>query len=230
MSNTPSLPTKRRSVGQKILDAVTFPIRALTLFTEDGWGLSSLRTERFDYVARFVHGLCLDIGCGEHNLFIRNFLGGHGQGFDVFAYEGLAQNELVTNLDHFPCADSTFDTVTLIACLNHIPVSARARELGEAYRCLKAGGRIVVTMGVPWAETLIHRVIAWYDRLFGTHYDMDTARGMAPGETYSVPAPCIRAHLAMAGFRNVSIHRFWTQWGLNRLFIGWKPIATPDMP
>ena len=46
-----------RTPIQKLKDFATFPLRALTLFERDQWGLSCLATERFDYVAGEVHGL-----------------------------------------------------------------------------------------------------------------------------------------------------------------------------
>src|SRR3989344_2419293 len=64
----------KRSSWQKVKDTLTFPVRAFTLFEKDRWTLSSLATERFDYVAREVRGKCLDIGCGKHNcLSLRSF-------------------------------------------------------------------------------------------------------------------------------------------------------------
>ena len=79
----------RRSLRQKLLDFFTFPIRALSLYHQDKWGLSALSTERFDFVAAQVEGFCLDVGCGYHNRFIKEFLDGHGIGIDVYQYEGL---------------------------------------------------------------------------------------------------------------------------------------------
>ncbi len=69
---------------QKLKDFVSFPVRAVTLFHDDRWGLSSLATERFDYVRREVQGYCLDVGCGRHNRFVTEHLGGNGVGIDVF--------------------------------------------------------------------------------------------------------------------------------------------------
>lgn len=217
------LPLPRRSRAQKILDFLTFPLRALTLFEDDRWGLSSLRTERFDYCAAEVRGRCLDVGCGRHNLFVERFLGGAGRGIDVHPYEGLDASHLIDPAGRFPFEDASFDTVTFIASLNHVPRPQRDLELQEAFRCLKPGGNILVTMGVPWAEILVHRVVAAYDRLFGTHHDMDNERGMEAEEDYYLTAAEIIERLQAAGFHQIRRKRFWTQWGLNSLFIGWKP-------
>jgi len=47
--------SKRKSI-QKIKDSLTFPLRSITLFYVDRWGLSSLATERYDYVRTEVAG------------------------------------------------------------------------------------------------------------------------------------------------------------------------------
>ena len=213
---------RRRSRLQKLFDFVTFPVRAVRLFDDDRWGLSSLRTERFDYVAREVQGRCLDVGCGRHNTFVREFLGGNGVGIDVFRYEGLAEEQIVTDISHFPFEDATFDSVTFIACLNHVPRSLRDVELAEAHRCLRSGGNLIVTMGHPVAEILVHKLIWVYDRLFATNYDADSERGMDPEEAYYLSTGEITERLERAGFSGVRRKLFATQWGLNGLFVGWK--------
>lgn len=155
--------TKRRSGFQKAKDFFTFPWRAFTLFENDRWGLSSLQSERFDYVAREVQGCCLDVGCGRYNRFICHYLNGDGNGIDVFPYEGLTETNLVKDITHFPFEDASFASVTFIANINHIPSSKRDIELKEAYRCLKPGGNVIVTMGNPIAEILVHKVMHWSD-------------------------------------------------------------------
>ena len=168
----------KRTVSQRIYDFLSFPLRALTLFENDKCGLSSLVSERFDYVSREVTGYCLDVGCGRYNKFITENLNGNGKGIDVYPYEGLSEENIVEDISHFPFESCSFDSVVFIANLNHVPKSLRDIELSEAYRCLKTGGNIIVTMGNPLAEILVHKVIALYDRIFGTNYDVDSERGM----------------------------------------------------
>lgn len=214
--------SRRRSRLQKLFDFITFPVRAVTLFDHDRWGLSSLRTERFDYVGREVRGRCLDVGCGRHNVFVTQFLCGDGVGIDVFRCEGLSEDQIVTDVSRFPFEDATFDSVTFIACLNHVPESLRDVELAEAHRCLRSGGNIIVTMGHPVAEILVHKVVWAYDRVFATHYDADSERGMDPEEAFYLSAREITQRLNRAGFGDVRRKLFATQWGLNGLFVGWK--------
>ena len=214
---------KMRTYKQKLKDIISFPLRAITLHDCDRWGLTSLASERFDYVAREVAGHCLDVGCGKHNRFIVEYCGGHGRGIDVYPYEGLLDENIVSDMSRFPFRDASFDSVTFIANLNHIPRSLRDVELKEAFRCLRPGGNIIVTMGNPLAEILVHKVVYWHDKFLGTNYDMDTERGVGEEEeTYLMNTEIIR-RLSLAGFCNITKKYFFTQWCLNHLFVAWKP-------
>lgn len=212
----------RRNTTQKIKDFVTFPFRAFTLFHEDRWGLSSLASERFDYVATEVTGYCLDIGCAYGNRFVKEYLNGGGIGIDLFPYEGLTAENIVPDFTHLPYADKVFDSVTFIASINHAPESQRDAELAEAWRVLKPGGNVILTMGLPIVELIVHQVVWFYDRFLGTQVDMDSERGMEEGETYFLSENEIRERLARAGFKQVIRKPFVTQWGMNRLYVGWK--------
>jgi ubiquinone/menaquinone biosynthesis C-methylase UbiE len=211
-----------RTRSQRLKDLLTFPLRALTLFHDDRWGLSSLASERFDYVAAEVQGVCLDIGCGYGNRFIRDILKGNGIGIDVFPYEGLARENIVKDLTHLPFPDASFDSVTFIANINHAPRSQRDAELAEAFRVLRDGGNILLTMGLPVIEVMVHKVVWAYDRFLGTRVDMDSERGMQEGEDYYLTDAEIRERLGRAGFGRIERKPFRTQWGMNRLYIGWK--------
>ena len=211
----------RRNAVQKIKDCATFPARAFTLFHHDRWGLSCLASERFDYAANEVIGYCLDVGCGRNNRFVKEYLHGNGKGIDIFPYEGLTEENLVDDLSRFPFESSTFASVTFLANINHIPESQRDIELSEAYRVLKPKGNIIVTMGNPLAEIVVHKLVWFYDKVFKTNYDMDTERGMEDEDYYLTGAE-ITERLTRAGFQRIVKKSFATQWGLNRLFVGWK--------
>ncbi|MGD1076210.1 MAG: methyltransferase domain-containing protein [Thermodesulfovibrionales bacterium] len=213
---------RRRKGYQKIKDFLTFPLRAVTLFYADRWGLSSLASERYDFVSREVIGQCLDVGCGRNNRFIREYLGGNGRGIDVYPYEGLTEENLVKDISHFPFSDEIFDSVTFIANLNHVPQSLRDCELAEAYRVLRKGGNIIITMGNPIAEILAHRAIELHDRIFRTRHDVDAERGMEEEEDYYLTDREILERLKKARFQDINKRYFWSQWGLNHLFVGWK--------
>lgn len=212
----------KRNLRQKILDFFTFPVRAFVLHFQDRWGLSCLATERFDFVAKETKGFCLDIGCGCHNRFIKEFLGDNGIGIDVYKYEGLDDNNIIEDMTNLPFENETFDTATLIANINHIPEPHRNAELEEIYRCLKPGGKIIVTMGNPIAEIIVHKVVWLSDRFLGTKVDIDSERGMEEEETYYLTNTEIIRLLRYAGFDKIRKRHFWTQWFLNKMFIAYK--------
>jgi len=211
-----------RSKKQQIVDFITFPLRAMSLFYEDKWGLSSQATERYDYVLHEVRGYCLDVGCGPHNRFIKEFCNNQGIGIDVYKYDGLTDENIIIDMTHLPYSDDTFDTATFIANINHIPENQRDDELKEAYRVLKRPGNIVVTMGNPIAEILVHKVVALHDRVFNTKQDVDSERGMVEGEEYFLTDLEIKNRLTSAGFSDVEKKFFLTQWGFNHLFVAYK--------
>lgn len=206
---------------QKTKDFLTFPLRAITLFHEDRFGLSCQATERYDYVSSAVIGRCLDMGCGTNRL-VREFLNGNGVGVDVYKYAENIDGMIFENLLHLPFKNGEFDSVTFLANLSHIPEAEREEELTEAARVVRVGGNIIVTMALPLVEVIVHQVIWIYDRLFGTHLDHDNERGMQEGEAYYLTEREIRRLLTLAGFKRITYQPFLTQWGMNGMYIGWK--------
>jgi len=96
-----------------------------------------------------VQGYCLDVGCGKHNRFINEFVGGNGKGIDVYRYEGLTDEQLVEDIPHFPFEDETFDMVCFIVNINHAPKSLRDIELGDAIPPSARGKAIYVDQRIP---------------------------------------------------------------------------------
>lgn len=146
----------------------------------------------------------------------------YGLGLDVYPYEGLSADNIVPGFLSLPFEDARFDTVTFIANLNHAPRSQRDGELREAFRVLKPGGNIIVTMGNALAEVLVHKLVWLYDRLLGTRLDVDGERGMHADEDYYLRPSEIVERLSRAGFSGICRRFFVTQFCLNSMFIGWK--------
>jgi SAM-dependent methyltransferase len=212
----------RRSSLQKVKDFLFFPIRGLMLFENDRWGLSSTARDRFDYVRNEVEGYCLDVGCGKYNRFINEYMDGKGVGIDVYKYEGLSGKNIVKDITVFPFKENTFDAITFIANIGHVPISKRDKELSEAYRCLKKGGKIVITSGNPIVEMAVHKWVELYDKIFKTKYDVDNERGMEKEESYYVLDQELIERLRKVGFVGIKKKMFWTEWGLNHLLVGYK--------
>lgn len=218
--------TRRRDASQLAVDFITFPVRAVMPFKVgqlSKWGLTSRAAERFDYAAREVVGRTLDVGCGPHELFVREYLGGDGLGIDVHPFEGLGDGQVVEDPTRLPFEDDSFDSATLIATMHHIPPDKRDAELAEIFRVLKPGGNLIVTKTVPLANMLVHGVTRVHARFLGKEYDMDLLREMDDDEEHYVKESELVDRMRRAGFVKITRKRLPTQWALNRLFVGWKP-------
>lgn len=79
-----------------------------------------------------------------------------------------------------------------------------------------------MTQAIPLAEILVHRVTRLHARLLGDSYDIDLLRDMHEEEEYHVKDAELAERMGRAAFRDVTKKSFTTQWGLNRLFVGWK--------
>jgi len=60
-----------------------------------------------------------------------------GSVYYVYPCEGLTEENLVENVVHFPFYDASFDSVTFIASINHIPKVDEGYRAGEAWQCLR---------------------------------------------------------------------------------------------
>ncbi|MEM7582222.1 MAG: methyltransferase domain-containing protein [Acidobacteriota bacterium] len=168
---------------------------------KDRLGKALMRT-RIKTVLPHIQGRLLDVGCGTNEL-VRAY-GGPGTGVDVFPWEGV--DLVVEDSAELPFEDGSFDTVTVIAALNHIP--ERDRLLRELHRLLSAQGRLVVTMIPPTISRVWH--------FLRSPWDVDqNERGMVEGEVYGISAGAMDAMLAAAGFERVHASRFML--GFNRL-------------
>jgi len=198
----------RRGIVRSVWDLLGMPLRFAVL--PDGWsracGWTSLEEERLRAVLPWLEGRVLDVGCGPNRL-VKLHPGG-GVGVDVFDFGGGAT--IIEDTRRLPFADASFDTVSFIACLNHIPY--RGEALLEAWRVLRPGGRLVATMINRFLGAVGH-AIWWY----GEHHE----RGMLPGETGGLNVSEMKRLLHHAGFGAVELRRFC--YGLNGLYLARKP-------
>jgi SAM-dependent methyltransferase len=137
-------------------------------------------------VLPYVKGQLLDIGCGTNEL-VQSY--GNGVGVDVYQWGTV--DLVVVNTAALPFDDGSFDTVAIIAALNHIP--NRREVLREAHRLLRADGRLIVTMIPPRLSRVWH--------FFRRSWDVDQKeRGIAPGEVFGFTRKEVRSLLNEAGF------------------------------
>ena len=162
---------------------------------------------RLKKVLPHVRGQVLDIGCGTNELVRR-----HGQGMGVDIYQWGDVDLVVEDTSRLPLERESFDTVTCIAALNHIP--NREAVLREACRVLKPGGTLILTMIPPRVSALWH--------ILRKPWDVDQhERGMAEGEVYGMTKAQVLALLKKAGFQLDFQHSF--QAGINTLYLAKKP-------
>ena len=194
----------QKPLGREVWDAIGIPFR-LALFPQTwlpplGW--TTLEDERIAAVRPWVQGRLLDVGAGTNRL-VRTY--GNGVGVDVHEWGGGAH--VIENAARLPFAASSFDTVTFVACLNHIP--NRAAALVEARRVIRDRGSLIVTMIDPILGGIGH-AIWWYaeDRQRG---------GMKPGEVGGLWPRDVVSLCAAAGFTLRHHHRF--VYRMNHLFV-----------
>jgi len=159
---------------------------------------------RIKAVSMHVRGRLLDIGCGTNDL-VRTY---EGEGAGVDVYQWGTVDWVVEDSSKLPFEDNSFDTVSIIAALNHIP--NREEVLLEARRIVSPDGQLIITMIPPRVSAIWH--------ILRRRWDADQhERGMKPGEVYGLTRKQIHRLLTEAGFRVVSERRFMG--GFNTLTI-----------
>jgi len=168
--------------------------------------MDRLEDWRLSVVLPHVRGRLLDLGCGYNNL-ARAY--GSGVGVDVYEWDGV--DIQISDSSSLPFPDNSFETVTIIAALNHIP--NREETLGEVWRVLCREGRLLVTMIGPMTGRVAH--------MFFKH-DEEVRGGFGHNEKKGMTKQEIRSLLADAGFKVTEERAF--ELGLNTLFIARKQI------
>jgi SAM-dependent methyltransferase len=194
----------KRSSLQSTWDFIGVPFR-LVLFDQKWlprFGWTTLEEERLDAVMPFIRGRLLDIGAGPNTLVKRY---GNGVGVDVVEWGGGAM--VVEDTSALPFEDGSFDTITLIACLNHIPY--REAVIRECRRLLSSAGQLVITMINPVLGDIGHAI--WW-------YSEDKHRGgMKEGEVGGMWNATIVRMCAQEGFALSAHNRF--VYGMNNLLV-----------
>ncbi len=207
----------RKSVLQSAWDFAGAPLRMVLLpdSQSERLHLTSLRAERYAAVLPHLRGRILDIGAGDNalvRLYRQEQLRAGGDvtdadtsvGVDVVDWGGDTLK--ITSSDSLPFESESFDTVCLVACINHIP--ERIGALKEAYRVLKPGGQVVATMIGRLIGDVGHAI--WW-------YSEDKHRDIAEGEVMGIDSAEMLRLFAQAGFGQVSIKRF--VYGMNYLYL-----------
>lgn len=170
--------------------------------------LTPIDEERIAIVLGRCRGLVLDIGCGTNELITRYRSPQRmAIGVDVYPWPDI---DALCDTTRLPFSAGTFDTITMLACLNHIPASKRDQVLQEAHRVLKDGGQVLMTM--------INPVVGWVAHTLRHRYDPDQIeRGMGHDEEYGLWQQEVNGLLERNDFHIAKTVPF--VFGLNRLYI-----------
>lgn len=180
-----------------LINTLTFPIRVLLdQNTVKQLGLNTLAKDRVNKVLPFIKGKLLDIGCGE-NLLIRQY-NSKGVGVDVYPWKDI---DVLCHTHKLPFQNHTFDTVSMLASINHVPRPIRPRVLKEAFRVLKPAGNLILTTLDPKIGWACHKLIASWD-------PDQTTRGIASGEEWGLDESEVIKLLKKAKFTSPNISRF----------------------
>ncbi len=187
-----------------VLNFLALPLRLiLSHETVNRLGLRSLRDERYNIVRENLQGRLLDIGCGNNEL--SRTYGHNSVGVDVYDFGGDAI--IVENSANLPFNDRSFQSVSFVACLNHI--INRDEVVKEAHRLLDEGGCVYMTMLSPFIGLIRHK-LAWWD-------PDQHERGMKQDEEMGLSNKYILELFNRYGFRLLRRKRFIL--GLNNLYI-----------
>ena len=158
---------------------------------------------RIAAVLKLLNGKTLDIGC-QHNHLIRNY--GNGVGVDIYPWAGI--DVLIEDSSKLPFEDQSFDTVTIVAALNHIP--NRDACIKEVHRVLKSDGALIITMITPTISKIWHKVVYRWD-------EDQHERGMIDGEVWGFTKKDLVELLVKNKFTVESIKPFML--GVNTIYI-----------
>jgi SAM-dependent methyltransferase len=197
---------------QTIKDRMCFPLLAF-LSSEHARALSltPIDEERVAIALGRCRGLLLDIGCGTNEL-ARGYRSRRGTaiGVDVYPWPGA---DVVCDTTRLPFLDGHFDTVVMLACLNHVPRSKRSQVLQEARRVLRDEGQLLITMINPVIGFVVHAI--------RRRYDLDQLeRGIGEEEAKGLWDKEVKELLGESRLRLAETIPF--VFGLNRLYIAEK--------
>ena len=162
---------------------------------------------RIKTILPHIRGEYLDIGCGTNEI-VKSY-SGKGIGVDVYPWNGV--DLVVKDTSQLSFEAKKFDTVSIVAALNHIP--NREDVLKEVRRILKDDGRLLTTMIPPKFSR------GWH--FLRRKSDVDQhERGMKEGEVYGFTSKQVQNLLSKTGFEIVLKKKF--MFGINELVISKK--------
>lgn len=107
-----------------------------------------------------AHTSILDIGCGSDPLFLKSISVGYRVGVDRLVPAAAADGPALAMADvgaHpvLPFKDDSFDAVTMLAVLEHLPPRSVPDLIADIHRVLKPGGVLLLTTPPPRTNALL---------------------------------------------------------------------------
>jgi SAM-dependent methyltransferase len=172
-----------------------------------------LQKERIKRVEPYVKNnfKILDIGCNHGELFqyfLQKGIAVSGVGIDPNIEDVQTKNYKLIK-DVFPSVrleEGDFDVIALLAVLEHIPMDIIPQFTAEAFKRLKGGGKIVITVPSPSVDAILE-VLLFFKLI----------KGMELGQHYGYDINKTEALFEQAGFKLV-VHKTF-QLGINNLFV-----------
>jgi 2-polyprenyl-3-methyl-5-hydroxy-6-metoxy-1,4-benzoquinol methylase len=170
-----------------------------------------LQTWRIHKAAPWIkpHGRVLDVGCADGALFRRlgaRIAGGVGLDPSLREERNLGSARLLPGSFPRDAPSGSFDTITLLAVLEHVPMSDQPLLATRCAELLVPGGHLVISVPQPAVDRVL-------DVLTG----LRLLDAMSFEEHYGFDVRLTRRLFEDAGLELVTHRRF--QLGLNNLFV-----------
>ena len=153
----------------------------------------------------------LDIGCFDGNLFksLKKKSIGYSIGLDPLLKEDIQTNDYKLIPGYFPDAlknNEHFDTITLLAVLEHIPRATQAILSDSFYAKLNKSGKVIITVPSPFV-----------DHILWVLTKLRLVDGMSVDEHYGFKTEEVYDLFDKEQFNLITHKKF--QLGLNNLFV-----------
>ncbi|HRI88242.1 MAG TPA: class I SAM-dependent methyltransferase [Candidatus Hydrogenedentes bacterium] len=152
----------------------------------------------------------LDIGCGSFPLLLSRMSASKRTGLDRVPHANeIPGIDMVTQdiaaSAQLPAPDASYDAVTMLAVIEHIPEAVAIQLLSEVHRVLRPGGLVVITTPASWTDGIL-RFMARVRLVSPEEIDEHTA-------AYS--PNLLRDRLIAAGFKKDNIEVGTFELGMN---------------
>ncbi len=176
-----------------------------------------LRWLRYKKIIGYIpkNAVLCDLGCGKGASFLKNIseLIKRGIGLDS-EIEDYKDSKL--ELKKFriektlPLENEICDAITMMAAIEHL--SYPQEVLNECFRCLKAGGKLILTTPTPASKPILE---------FLAKISLIDRKEIADHKKY-FKGDDLRKLLSEAGFKNENIRNYFFEFFLNNLIIAKK--------